>query len=88
MPPAPNDNRERIPVALPRPAPVANVTVQRAYVDGSGAGVTILVVIGVVTTLGALVGQQMSLGVSGGLIGCFFGVVAGFAATYVRHRGI
>lgn len=89
MRPPPDQTQERIPVAGPRPAtgPPAGRHHQPID-DASGAGITILVVIGLCTTGGAFVGNQAELAASGGILGCFIGVVAGFTATYLRYRNL
>ncbi|UTI63936.1 AtpZ/AtpI family protein [Paraconexibacter antarcticus] len=89
MRPSPDETQERIPVAAPRPAasqPPGHR--HRPLDDASGAGITTLVVIALCTAAGALIGEQAGLGTSGGLVGCFFGVVGGFTATYVRYRDL
>lgn len=88
MRPPPDETQERIPVAGPRPATGQPAGRRRPIDDASGAGITTLVVIGLCATGGALIGSQAELATSGGILGCFFGVVAGFAATYLRYRNL
>lgn len=42
----------------------------------------------VITALGALAGFPFGLPTSGGLVGCFVGIVAGYATTYMRYRDV
>lgn len=89
MPSLPDPHRERIPVAAPRLAPRRAEQPPRSSAgEASGAGITILAVIGLITALGAIIGHQFDQATSGGLLRCFFGLIAGFAATYLQYHDV
>lgn len=81
-------DRDAVPVGRPRPeARVARVQTHRPQ-SASGAGVTIICVIALFALGGWQGGRLIDVPAAGALLGGFVGVIAAFAAIYVRFRDL
>ena len=81
-------DRERIAVAAPRSRPLAPARARRPVGMGSDAGLSLIVVIALLATGGWAVGRVIEAEVAGALVGGFAGLVAGYAAIYLRYRDL
>jgi 3-oxoacyl-(acyl-carrier-protein) synthase len=79
---------ERIPVGAPRRARRPAQHSRSGVVDASGAGLTLIVLVAIVAALGALIGHQVGLELSGAIAGTTLGLPAAFAAIYLRYRNL
>lgn len=77
---------ERIPVAAERPR--RRRSPRHGVVDATDAGLTFIVVLGLLATGGAVVGGLLGLSVSGAILGATIGLPLAFAATYLRYRNL
>lgn len=78
---------ERIPVAAPRSSPPQGAPRARV-VDATGAGLTLIAVVGMVAAVGTWGGGQLGVAVSGGIIGVILGLPVAFAAIYKRYKDL
>ena len=81
-------DRERIAVAAARPRPLAPVRGRRPVATASDAGLSLIVVIALVAAAGWCAGRVLDAEVAGALVGGLAGLVAGFAAIYLRYRDL
>jgi hypothetical protein len=84
---APDEERDRVMVAAPRPwthAPAPRSHGRAAA--ASDAGLVLVAIIVAFAALGVVSGAAVGARVAGGLVGGFVGVAAGFAAIYRRFR--
>jgi hypothetical protein len=78
---------ERIPVGASRPVRCPREA-QHGVVDATGAGLTLIVLVGIFIVLGALAGDQVALATSGAIVGGTLGLPMAFAAIYLRYKNL
>ena len=81
-------DRERIAVAAPRPRPIAPTRGRRPVGMASDAGLSLIAVIALLAAAGWAVGRVLDAEMAGALVGGLAGLVAGFAAIYLRYRDL
>ncbi len=83
----PIDERDRIPVAAPRPRPPRPAQVA-AGPRAADAGLTMIIVIAAFAAGGFWAGGKLGAAIAGGILGILIGIVAGFTATYTHYRDL
>jgi hypothetical protein len=80
-------DRERIAVAAQRSTRPQRRS-QGARPAATEAGVSLIVVIGLLAAVGWIVGGTAGAHLAGALVGGFVGLLAGFTAIYLRYRDL